>query len=144
MTKMRLFKTLSMAAALAAGIVGGMMVGLIGARRRQFAFAGAGSAADALPAREDHSATTGANQSFRELRRAIIGKHRRQIARVLGTPTTASLTFAAASPMSGKNAPTYWNATTWYYPFDQKQQKAIAIRFERDRAREVEFIGAPR
>jgi hypothetical protein len=138
MTKMRLLKTLTMAACIAAGIVGGMMVSLVGARRRQFALAGPSVG----PTRDDF-APVHANQPFRELRSALLGKHRKQIARVLGTPTTASLTFAAAVPVSGKDAATYWEATTWYYPFDQKQKKAIAIRFVRDRAREVEFIGSP-
>jgi hypothetical protein len=148
--KMHLLKTLGMAACVAAGVLGGIMINLVGARRRQFVLAsgtgtgtgtGAGNHSTGR-SRQDLSRTQ-ADQPFRELRRALLGKHRKQIARVLGTPTTASMTFAAAAPMSGGKAATYWDATTWYYPFDQKQKKAIAIRFVRDRAREVAFIGSP-
>jgi hypothetical protein len=144
MKKMRLLKSLGLAAFLAAGVLGGIMINLIGARRRQYLLASGNDGSGVSGHPESDFAMTEVNQPFRELRRAILGKHRRQIARVLGTPATASLTFAAAAPTgkSGKPA-TYWDATTWYYPFDQKQKKAIAIRFERDRAREVEFIGSP-
>ena len=157
--KMRLLKTLGMAACVAAGVLGGMMINLISARRRQFLLAsgtagagGGGVSASMEPAGPAAGRTRAAgfaraesNQPFRELRRALLGRHRRQIARVLGTPATASMTFAAAAPTGGAGgkASTYWDATTWYYPFDQKQKKAIAIRFVRDRAREVEFIGSP-
>jgi hypothetical protein len=146
MKKMRLLKSLGLAAFLAAGALGGIMINLIGARRRQFLLASGNDGGGVSGHSESDFAMTEVNQPFRELRRAILGRHRRQIARVLGTPATASMTFAAAAPTgagaSGKPA-TYWDATTWYYPFDQKQKKASAIRFERDRAREVEFIGSP-
>jgi len=156
--RMPLLKTLGMAACVAAGVLGGIMINLIGARRRQFLLASGGASpagtdgtigATGTGVRpRDNSSTTESIQPFRELRRALLGKHRRQIARVLGTPATASMTFAAAAPKGGAAAvkaaaATYWDATTWYYPFDQKQKKAIAIRFVRDRAREVEFIGTP-
>ena len=39
---------------------------------------------------------------------------------------------------------TFWQASTWYYPFDHSRQQAIAIRFDGDRARGVDFIGVPR
>jgi hypothetical protein len=146
--KMHLLKTLGMAACVAAGVLGGIMINLVGARRRQFVLAsgtGTGTSNNSTGRSRQGLSRTEADQHqpFRELRRALLGKHRKQIARVLGTPTTASMTFAAAAPMSGGKAATYWDATTWYYPFDQKQKKAIAIRFVRDRAREVEFIGTP-
>jgi hypothetical protein len=73
----------------------------------------------------------------RELRATLLGRHRRQIAVALGRPPTASVSFGAPPAAS------FWQAGTWYYPFDRGQRKAIAIRFVGDRAREIEFIGAP-
>ena len=153
-SSMRLFRTLGVAACVAAGVLGGMMINLVAGRRKYAAAAGAedgggGDAAGFVTAgREELGVAAagerlGVDQPFRELRGALIGKNRKQIARVLGTPTTASLTFGAVAMSAGGKAMTFWDATTWYYPFDQKRRKAIAIRFVRDRAREVEFIGAP-
>lgn len=98
-----------------AGVVEGFMNGLIGAR-------------------------TGRKGPFGELRAALMGRHRKQILRALGAPPTASVGFGV-SIVTGGAPPTYWQASTWYYPFDRGQRQAIAIRFVRDRAREVDFIG---
>jgi hypothetical protein len=68
------------------------------------------------------------------LRVALLGRHRRHIVRVFGTPP------AACVGQRGVDAGEYWEATTWYYPFDESRREAIAIRFENDRARKVEFI----
>ena len=131
-------KTLGVAACVAAGVIGGVMISLVGVGRRRYAFAGGTMASD----REELEFGP-VNQPFRELRGALLGKHRKQIARVLGTPTTASLNFSSAGACKGPKPMTFWQATTWYYPFDQNEKKAIAIRFVRDRARDVEFIGSP-
>src|SRR5688500_16919011 len=130
-------KTLGVAACVAAGVIGGVMITLVGAGRRRYALAGPQLTAG----REDFTLPT-PHQPFRELRGALLGKHRTQVARALGTPTSASLSFGSAT-CKGDKPMTFWQASTWYYPFDQKQQKAIAIRFVRDRAKDVEFIGAP-
>ncbi|HYE19218.1 MAG TPA: hypothetical protein VEA69_12280 [Tepidisphaeraceae bacterium] len=89
---------------------------------------------------EDAPVRTGGGEPFAELRRAIVGRSRAQIAAVLGVPPTASVGFGVAAGKPGR-PPTYMDATTWYYPFDQRDQKAIAIRFVGQRAREVEVIG---
>ena len=78
-----------------------------------------------------------ADPTLAPLRAALLGRHRRQIARTLGTPPTA----CAAR---GEGPRTYWEASTWYYPCDVTRHEAIAIRFVNDRARNVELIRAPR
>ena len=108
-----------------AGVVEGLMSGLVhGAPRRGLTL---------LSRRGD--------RSFGELRAALLGRHRKQIARVLGEPPTASLGFGAA--VAGAKPVTFWQASTWYYPFDRSRQQAIAIRFVGDRAKGVDFIGLP-
>jgi hypothetical protein len=81
------------------------------------------------------------NAPFSELRAALLGRNRRQIARVLGEPPTASVGFGVT--VAGAQPMTFWQASTWYYPFDHRRQQAIAIRFVGDRAKGVEFIGVP-
>lgn len=81
-------------------------------------------------------------QPFGELRAALLGRNRKQIARVLGEPPTASVGFGVT--VAGANPMTFWQASTWYYPFDHSRQQAIAIRFVGDRAKGVDFIGVPR
>ena len=78
---------------------------------------------------------------FGELRAALLGRNRKQIARVLGEPPTASVGFGVT--VAGAKPVTFWQASTWYYPFDHSLQQAIAIRFVRDRAKAVDFIGVP-
>ncbi len=112
-----------------AGMIEGLVLGVVGHRGIRGGSAGLG--------RVD----AGLEQPYRELGRAILGRNRRQIARVLGIPPTACVGFGVE--IEGTLPTTYWDATTWYYPFDQRERKAIAIRFVGDRAREVEFIGAP-
>jgi len=108
-----------------AGLVEGLMSGLVqGVPRRGFG---------ALARRGD--------RPFGELRAALLGRNRKQIARVLGEPPTASLGFGAA--VAGAKRVTFWQASTWYYPFDHTRHQAIAIRFVGDRAKGVDFIGLP-
>jgi hypothetical protein len=78
---------------------------------------------------------------FGELRAALLGRNRKQIARVLGEPPTASVGFGVT--VAGAKPVTFWQASTWYYPFDHTRQQAIAIRFAGDRAKAVDFIGVP-
>lgn len=110
-----------------AGLVEGLMSGLVqGGPRRGLAL---------LPRRGD--------QSFGELRAALLGRHRKQIARVLGEPPTASVGLGGGGAVAGAKPVTFWQASTWYYPFDPARQQAIAIRFVGDRAWGVDFIGVP-
>jgi hypothetical protein len=81
-------------------------------------------------------------ERFHELRAALLGRHRRHILGALGAPPTAGIGFGAS--VAGAAPVTFWQATTWYYPFDPGRRQAIAIRFVRDRARHVEFIGGAR
>ena len=82
-------------------------------------------------------------QPFGELRAALLGRNRKQIARVLGEPPTAFVGFGV-TVATGARPMTFWQASTWYYPFDHSRQQAIAIRFDGDRAKGVDFIGVPR
>jgi len=61
---------------------------------------------------------------FVQLRRAIWGRRRGDVAGMLGAPQTACA-----------------DASTWYYRFDEAEQQAIAIRFVSNRVRGVELIG---
>ena len=70
------------------------------------------------------------------IRTALLGRHRKQIAKALGNPPAVWAGFDS-QPRS------LWEATTWYYPHDPVQRRGIAIRFENDRARKVEFIHGP-
>jgi hypothetical protein len=108
-----------------AGLVEGLMAGLV----------------QGAPRRGRGSRSRRGDRPFGELRAALLGRHRRQIARVLGEPPTATLGFGAA--VTGAKPVTFWQASTWYYPFDHTRQQAIAIRFVRDRAKGVDFIGLP-
>ena len=67
-----------------------------------------------------------------DLKRAILGNTRGAIASILGPPR--------ASTSAGPHAVArdYWHATTWYYALPRRI--AIAIEFEGDLAKRVEFI----
>jgi hypothetical protein len=125
MTAHVMMNALSRAVCWTAGLVEGLMTGLVqsSATRRRYA----------LPHR---------GQPFGELRAALLGRNRKQIARVLGEPPTASVGFGV-TVAAGARPMTFWQASTWYYPFDHSRQQAIAIRFVGDRAKGVDFIGVP-
>jgi hypothetical protein len=93
------------------------------------------------PPRGRRRALAGRSGPFGELRAALLGRNRKQIARVLGEPPTASVGFGVT--VAGAKPVTFWQASTWYYPFDHSRQQAIAIRFVGDRAKAVDFIGVP-
>jgi outer membrane protein assembly factor BamE (lipoprotein component of BamABCDE complex) len=61
------------------------------------------------------------------LRSAILGSTKRKIASMLGPPRVTQ---------SGADA-------TWYYPLSKEERLALAISFEQDRARQVEFVRSP-
>lgn len=126
-----LVNVLTRAAAWTAGVIEGLMTAVTGS-------------VEPVPALRSSAGPRG----FSEVRLAIVGRNRRQIAKALGTPPTACVGFGTVlggggGGKSGKSATavTFWQATTWYYPLDVERQQAIAIRFEGNRAREVDFIG---
>jgi hypothetical protein len=74
-----------------------------------------------------------------DLRGALVGRNRRRIARALGAPPTACIGFGTC--VRGAAPVTYWQASTWYYPLDGNRRQAIAIQFDGNCAKRVEFIG---
>ncbi len=77
------------------------------------------------------------NHSFPSLRSAILGSAKGAVLSVFGPPRTALL-GRGASRLS------IWRADTWYYPLERPTRSAMAIRFDRNVAREVERVSAPR
>src|SRR3954451_151634 len=118
---LNLVEAVTRAVCWSAGLVEGLVSGLVGERPLRPTLGGG---------------------PFPELRAALLGRDRRQIIRALGAPPTASVGFGV-SVVTGGAPLTYWHAPTWYYPFDSGRRHAIAIRFVGDRAQGVDFIGAP-
>lgn len=114
---------LARAVAWTAGLVEGAMSGLAGGR-------------------DELGALPRGGGRFGEFRAALLGRHRRQIVRALGAPPTACVADGAGAAGGVTAARTFWQATTWYYPFDAGRRQAVAIRFVGNRASAVEFIGA--
>jgi hypothetical protein len=108
-----------------AGVVEGMVTGVMGRRW------------DSQP----RSTGGGTVDPFGELRAALLGRDRRQIMRALGAPPTASVGFGVSVNTAADATPAFWQAPTWYYPFDHARRQAIAIRFVGNRALDVDFIG---
>ena len=81
----------------------------------------------------------GRARSLPLLAEAIVGSSKATVAAVLGPPRSAVLASVAPAPTS-----TYWQADTWYYPLPPEGPVAMAVRFDEDFARSVEFIAAPR
>ena len=77
----------------------------------------------------------------RSLHDAILGSTRHMIVATFGPPRTWLGSQRGGAPAPGPSS--YWNATTWYYAFDSVTRSAMAIRFDDDRAAEVEFIHVP-
>jgi hypothetical protein len=83
------------------------------------------------------------------LREMILGRSKASVAARFGPPRTAVMHAAARSSNSSGGIPSagpsaFWRADTWYYAFDPATQTAVAVRFENDVARAVEFFEAPR
>jgi hypothetical protein len=77
-------------------------------------------------------------ESLPMLAESIIGSNKSAIASVFGPPRSAVIMHAAAA-----SAATYWQADTWYYPLPKSGPLAMAIEFNGDDARRVEFLRAP-
>jgi hypothetical protein len=116
---------LSRAVCWTAGLFEGLVAGLAGFRH------GRGGE---LPLLES-------DEPLADVRSALLGRNRRQIMRALGAPPTACVGFGVSVSPVARDA--FWQASTWYYPFDRLERMALAIRFVGDCAREIEFVGAP-
>jgi hypothetical protein len=75
-------------------------------------------------------------ESLPMLAEAIVGSSKSSVASVFGPPRSAVV-------MQAMPGATYWQADTWYYPLPKSGPLAMAIRFEGDDARHVEFLRAP-
>ena len=81
-------------------------------------------------------------QSLPMLAEAIVGSSKSAIASVFGPPRSAVVMHAAVA-VTGAAGATYWHADTWYYPLPKNGPLAMAIEFQGDDARRVEFLRAP-
>ena len=79
-------------------------------------------------------------ESLPMLAEAIVGNSKAAVASVFGPPRSAAVR-GAVKP-AGK-APAFWQASTWYYPLQRGDALAMAIEFDDDSARRVEFFRAP-
>lgn len=70
----------------------------------------------------------GTEDSLAGLRDAIVGNGKREISSVFGPPHSAAVRGAH---------------DTWYYPLRDRERLAMAISFNNDLAREVEFFHPP-
>ena len=75
--------------------------------------------------------------SLSALRRSILGNTKEAVASVFGPPRTSAL------QVRGREQGAQLGGETWYYLLDRQDRSAMAIRFARDRAAQVEFIRSP-
>ena len=78
------------------------------------------------------------------LRNKLVGRGKTSVAQTCGAPRTAAGGTAGQILMGKNRRADFWKADTWYYPLDSQSQTAMAIRFEKGIARNVEFFEAPR
>ena len=81
-----------------------------------------------------------AEESLPMLAEAIVGNSKAAVASVFGPPRSAAVRGVVKS---GAKAPAFWQANTWYYPLPKNRALAMAIEFDDDSARRVEFFRAP-
>ena len=81
-----------------------------------------------------------AEESLPMLAEAIVGNTKAAVASVFGPPRSAAVRGVVKG--GGKSAP-FWQANTWYYPLPRRDALAMAIEFDDDAARRVEFFRAP-
>ena len=72
------------------------------------------------------------------LRERILGRPKAHIAAEFGPPRTA--VFSSRTPLTQV---AFWRGDTWYYAIDPGTELAMAVTFENDQARTVEFFQAP-
>ena len=80
-------------------------------------------------------------ESLPLLAEAIIGNTKAAVASVFGPPRSAALRGVIKADAAKGNG--YWHATTWYYPLPRSGALAMAIEFDAESARRVEFFHAP-
>ena len=80
-------------------------------------------------------------ESLPLLAEAIIGNTKAAVASVFGPPRSAALRGVVKANAGVGNG--YWHASTWYYPLPKNDSLAMAIEFDDDAARKVEFLRAP-
>ena len=74
------------------------------------------------------------------LAEAIVGNTKAAVASVFGPPRSAAVRGVIKT---GSKAPPFWQANTWYYPLPRNDALAMAIEFDDDAAKRVEFFRAP-
>jgi len=82
----------------------------------------------------------GPEESLPMLADAIVGNTKAAVASVFGPPRSAAVRGVVKS---GGKSPAFWQASTWYYPLPRNDALAMAIEFDHDAARRVEFFRAP-
>ena len=80
-------------------------------------------------------------ESLPLLAEAIVGNTKAAVASVFGPPRSAALRGVVKADAAKGNG--YWHATTWYYPLPRSGALAMAIEFDDESARRVEFFHAP-
>jgi hypothetical protein len=131
-----------------AATVAGMVTALLVARRPFFEamlkrVGGGGEGprrAKRVASRSRPAPLPSAEESLPLLAEAIIGNTKAAVASVFGPPRSAAVRGVVKSAPGG-NA--YWQASTWYYPLPRSGALAMAIEFDDDAARRVEFFRAP-
>ncbi len=92
-------------------------------------------------ARPQKGALPDAWQSLADMQRSIINRSRRQVRQMLGNPRTAALhraVLAGGSPSPSDSRE--FQADMWYYALEESDGSAMAIRFDGDRAVNVDFF----
>lgn len=72
------------------------------------------------------------------LGQALVGRTMEEVFRKLGPPPAATLD--GPPDLCGAAVPAFWQASTWYYPFDATARTAIAVHFRNCAAHRVETI----
>jgi hypothetical protein len=67
------------------------------------------------------------------IRDSVVGRGKSAVAEIFGIPRTA----AGGAPQKRRD---FWSADTWYYPIDTRSQTAMAVRFVKGIARDVDFF----
>ena len=80
-------------------------------------------------------------ESLPLLAEAIIGNTKAAVASVFGPPRSAALRGVVKANAATGNG--FWHASTWYYPLPKNDALAMAIEFDDESARRVEFFRAP-
>ncbi|MEO6437293.1 MAG: hypothetical protein ABIP55_16240 [Tepidisphaeraceae bacterium] len=107
----------------------------VGAWLRGFFSAGDGAMRDRLRAR-----LLDARLTLPQLREALLGRSKAQIASRFGPPSTALMN----RPGRGRLGPSaFWHADTWYYPIDPDEKTAMAVTFDRGVAAAADFFEPP-